>query len=253
LLQQYEKLKKVLSSAKKIVFFTGAGISAESGIPTFRGKDGIWNKMKPEELANFNAFVRNPEIVWEWYQYRKKIVHQASPNPAHLTISELQNYFDEVTVVTQNVDNFHNRAGSKTVYELHGNIEKNYCINCGKRFDFENLIVEDKVPKCNCGGLIRPDIVWFGEYLPEEAYSLSEHAAKTCDVMFVIGTSAVVYPAANIAYIAKRSGKFLVEINIERTELSGLADISLIGKAGEILPQILQLVKEEKSYGKNKS
>lgn len=253
MLEQFEKLKKVLSSAKKIVFFTGAGISAESGIPTFRGKDGIWNKMKPEELANFNAFLRNPELVWDWYQYRKKIVHEASPNPAHLTIAELQDYFNEIVVVTQNVDNFHNRAGSKIVYELHGNIEKNYCINCGKRYDFENLVVGEKVPKCECGGLIRPDIVWFGEYLPEEIYSLSEHAAETCDIMFVIGTSAVVYPAANIAHIAKRNRKFLVEINIERTELSGIVDVSLIGKAGEILPQILQLVKEEKSNGKNQN
>jgi len=245
LLQQYEKLKSVLSSAKKIVFFTGAGISAESGIPTFRGKEGIWNKMKPEELANFDAFLRNPQIVWDWYQYRKKIVHQASPNPAHLTISELQNYFDEITVVTQNVDNFHLRAGSEVVHELHGNIEKNYCITCAKRYDFENLSVGEKVPRCDCGGLIRPDIVWFGEYLPEEAYSLSEAAAEDCDVMFIVGTSAVVFPAANIPYIAKRNGKYLVEINIERTELSNFADLSLFGKAGEILPQILQLVKEE--------
>ena len=249
MLQQYEKLKNVLSSAKKIVFFTGAGISAESGIPTFRGKDGIWNKMKPEELANFDAFLRNPQIVWDWYQYRKKIVHQAAPNPAHLTISELQKYFDEITVVTQNVDNFHLRAGSKVVYELHGNIEKNYCISCGKRYDFENLSVEEKVPNCDCGGLIRPDIVWFGEFLPEEAYSLSEEAAEDCDMMFIVGTSAVVFPAANIPYIAKRNGKYLVEINIERTELSNIADLSLFGKAGEILPQILQLVKEEKSNG----
>ncbi|NCQ18099.1 MAG: NAD-dependent protein deacylase [Ignavibacteria bacterium CG_4_8_14_3_um_filter_37_9] len=251
MLQQYEKLKSALSSAKKIVFFTGAGISAESGIPTFRGKDGIWNKMKPDELANFNAFLRNPQIVWDWYQYRKKIVHQASPNHAHLTISEFQNYFDEVLVVTQNVDGFHSRAGSEIVYELHGNIEKNYCIDCGKRFDFENLEIEGKVPKCGCGGLIRPDIVWFGELLPEDAYSLSELAAETCDILFVIGTSALVFPAANIPYIAKKHGKFLVEVNIEKTELSSIVDLSLFGKAGEILPQILQRVKEEKSYGKN--
>jgi len=249
-LQHYEKLKTVLSSAKKIVFFTGAGISAESGIPTFRGKDGIWNKMKPEELANFSAFLRNPEIVWDWYQYRKKIVHQASPNAAHLAISELQNYFEEVTVVTQNVDNFHRRAGSKTVYELHGNIEKNYCIKCKKRYDDKDLVIEDKVPGCECGGLIRPDIFWFGEFLPEDAYSSSELAAEACDVLFIVGTSAVVFPAANIPYIAKRNGKFLIEVNIEKTELSDIADISLIGKAGEILPQILQLVKEEKIDGK---
>lgn len=251
MLQQYEKLKTLLSSAKRIVFFTGAGISAESGIPTFRGKNGIWNKMKPEELANFNAFLRNPEIVWEWYQYRKEIVHQASPNAAHLTIAELQNYFETVTVITQNVDNFHRRAGSKIVHELHGNIEKNYCITCKKRYDGEELPANNKVPVCACGGLIRPDIVWFGEFLPAEAFSLSELAAEKCDALFVVGTSAVVFPAANIPYIAKRNGKFLVEINIERTELSSIADISLTGKAGEILPEILQLVKEIHINGKN--
>ena len=119
-----------LSEAESVVFFTGAGISAESGIPTFRGKDGIWNKLKPEELANFDAFMRNPEMVWEWYSHRKQIIHQSKPNKAHIAIAEMQDLFNEVTVVTQNIDNFHRRAGSRTVYELHGNIERNYCIEC---------------------------------------------------------------------------------------------------------------------------
>lgn len=241
-MSDYSHLKQLLSSAKKLVFFTGAGISAESGIPTFRGKDGIWNKLKPEELANFDAFLKNPKIVWEWYQYRKDVVHRAKPNAAHVTIAEMQNYFD-VTVVTQNIDNFHSRAGSKLVYELHGNIEKNYCIQCFKRFDDETLPA-DTVPVCDCGGLIRPDIVWFGEFLPEDVYAASELAAAECDLLFVVGTSAVVYPAANIPFIAQRAGKQLVEINIERTELTQFADLSFFGKAGEILPQIFSLVKK---------
>jgi NAD-dependent deacetylase len=230
-----------LKESKKIVFFTGAGISAESGIPTFRGEGGIWNKLKPEELANFNAFLKNPDLVWEWYQYRRKIIHETKPNPGHLTIVSFEKYFD-VTVVTQNVDNLHRRAGSKIVYELHGNIEKNYCISCGKRYDdIDFSSFEKNVPKCNtCGGLIRPDVVWFGEFLPEDEYAASERAARNCDIMFVVGTSAVVYPAANIPHIAKRSGAKIVEINVDRTELSYYVDYSLLGKAGEILPKLYE-------------
>ena len=128
-MQFKEQFLKKLSSAKKLVFFTGAGISAESGIATFRGADGIWNKMKPEELASFNAFMKNPDLVWEWYQHRREIIHKVEPNAAHLTIAELEQYY-EVTVVTQNVDNLHKRAGSSLIYELHGNIERNFCVDC---------------------------------------------------------------------------------------------------------------------------
>lgn len=236
------KLIEKLSSSKKIVFFTGAGISAESGISTFRGKDGIWNKLKPEELANFNAFMKNPDMVWEWYQYRRKIVQQCKPNPAHITIAELQNLY-EVIVSTQNVDNLHRRAGSKVVYELHGNIEKNYCLTCNKRYDYYNFESQEKVPHCTCGGLIRPDIVWFGEFLPQDQFTASEEAAKKCDVLFVVGTSAVVYPAANIPLTAREFGNTVVEINIENTGLTRIADFSLTGKAGEILPELFRLVK----------
>lgn len=234
-----------LKSAKKILFFTGAGISAESGIPTFRGENGIWKKFKPEELANFNAFLKNPEMVWEWYQYRRKIIYEAQPNKAHIAISEFQNYFNEVIVSTQNIDNLHRRAGSKIIYELHGNIEKNYCIKCKKRYDFTNFNFDKKVQKCDCGGLIRPDVVWFGEFLPMNDYNASEKAAEECDITFVVGTTAVVYPAANIPLLAKSNHKFVVEINIEPTEISNLVDVSLIGKAGEILPQILEEIKNK--------
>ncbi len=226
-----------LKQSKSLVFFTGAGISAESGIPTFRGKDGIWNKLKPEELANFNAFMRNPQMVWEWYNHRKKIIHESKPNPAHIAIAELQNHFD-VTVVTQNIDNLHRRAGSKNVFELHGNIERNYCVNC-KKFYNEELDFSSGVPICGCGGLIRPDVVWFGEYLPEDQFTGSEKASAECDIFFVVGTSAVVYPAAGLINVAESSGATIVEINLEETPLSYLADYSLYGKAGEILPEIL--------------
>ena len=144
-----------LREASSIVFFTGAGISAESGISTFRGEDGLWKKFRPEELASFDAFIKNPELVWEWYNYRKKIIHESKPNSAHLTIAEMQNHFNDVTVVTQNVDNLHRRAGSKKIFELHGNIERNFCVNCKKNNNKE-LDFSAGVPKCVCGGLIDP-------------------------------------------------------------------------------------------------
>lgn len=236
-------LNDTLKNSESIVFFTGAGVSAESGIPTFRGKEGLWNKFKPEELANFDAFIRNPELVWEWYNYRRKIVHDAQPNAAHLTIAEIQNHFKDVTVVTQNVDNLHRRAGSKKIFELHGNIEKNYCINCKKDFN-EELDFSSGVPKCECGGLIRPGVVWFGEFLPEDQFRGGELAAMKADVFFVVGTSAVVYPAAGLVYTAKVSGATIVEINLEETEISSSVNYSYFGKAGEILPEIFEDYKQ---------
>lgn len=239
-----KKLLEGLEVAKSIVFFTGAGISAESGIETFRGQGGLWTKLKPEELANFNAFMKNPDLVWEWYQYRRRIIDETNPNPAHLTIAEMEKYFDNVTVVTQNVDNLHGRAGSKTIYELHGNIERNYCIKCETFYSSKDFTYEGKVPHCKCGGLIRPDIVWFGEMLPQDVFSSAEKAARECDIIFVVGTSAVVYPAAYIPIDAKRNGAYMVELNLERTELSHMADESYFGKAGEILPLLLKAYKE---------
>ena len=233
-----------LSESESIVFFTGAGISAESGIPTFRGKDGIWKKLKPEELANFDAFLRNPEMVWEWYNHRKQIVHEAEPNPGHRAIAEMQIYFGDVIVVTQNIDNLHRRAGSRTIYELHGNIERNYCIKCKTRYD-EELPFEGKIPKCTkCGGLIRPDIVWFGEYLPQDQFEAADKASRNCDIFFVIGTSAVVFPAASLIYTAKQNGAFIVEVNIEETEISSIANKSFYGEAGKVLPEILKKLAE---------
>lgn len=234
-----------LESSKRLVFFTGAGMSAESGIPTFRGEDGIWKKFKPEELANFNAFRKNPELVWEWYKYRREIISNTRPNPGHLAIAELEKYYS-VEVITQNVDNLHRRAGSKIIYELHGNIEKNYCIKCNKRYDFFDFKLIDNKNICECGGFIRPDVVWFGENLPLDQFNNGEEAAKWSDILFVVGTSAVVYPAAYIPYEAKKAGSFLVEINLDETEISSICDINIFGKAGETLSDILSKVKQIK-------
>lgn len=234
------ELASKLKEAKSLLFFTGAGISAESGISTFRGKDGLWNKLKPEELANFNAFMKNPEMVWEWYQYRRQIVENTEPNLGHLAIAEFEKYYN-VNVVTQNVDNLHARAGSTNIDELHGSIIRNFCVDCNEYFSSEKLKQSTGVPRCDkCNGLIRPDVVWFGETLRGDAFPNGEKAAKNCDICFVVGTSGIVYPAAYIPLTAKQYGAYIVEINIEPTDFSYQADYSIFGKSGEILPEILK-------------
>lgn len=236
-----------LHTSDNILIFTGAGISAESGIETFRGKGGLWNKMKPEELASFNGFIKNPNLVWEWYQYRRKIVRETKPNPGHYAITELEKYYKSVSVVTQNVDNLHSRAGSTNVIELHGNIERNFCISCNTFYGEKDFLSVKEAPNCpKCGGMIRPDVVWFGENLPDGVFEKAELLARESDICFIVGTSAVVYPAAYIPITAKEFGAYLVEINIEKTEISSMVDFSLIGNSGEILPNILETIKEIK-------
>ncbi len=241
-----KKFIEKLKNAESIMFFSGAGISAESGIPTFRGENGIWKKLKPEELANFNAFMRNPDMVWEWYQYRRKIISDAGPNNGHKAIADFEKYYREVSVVTQNIDNLHRRAGSNKIYELHGNIERNYCVDC-ETFYYEIPHDSKEALKCDkCGGLIRPDVVWFGEMLPQDVFAMAEKKASEADICFIVGTSAVVYPAAYIPFTARSGGAYLVEINIEPTEISNSVDYSIMGKAGDTLPAILKEVKSLK-------
>lgn len=243
-LQISKALKSKLLDAQRIVFFSGAGISAESGIPTFRGEEGIWNKMRPEELANFNAFMKNPDLVWEWYQHRRQIMESKHPNAAHFAITEIEKYYPSVIVVTQNVDNLHRRAGNTHIYELHGNIEKNYCVRCGQRYDYVRFEERRTHQECQCGGIIRPDVVWFGELLPTDQFSGAEAAAESCDMLFSIGTTGIVMPAAQIPVIAKRAGAYTAEININRTEQSALFHEILSGKAGEALSLILEYIRE---------
>jgi NAD-dependent deacetylase len=235
-----DTLRARLETAQSVCVLTGAGISAESGVPTFRGEEGLWKKFRPEELANFHAFIRNPDLVWEWYAYRRKLIHEVKPNAGHYALVELERRVKEFTLVTQNVDNLHRRAGSKSVVELHGNIERSYCIDCGATVEELDIDSLTKAPRCvQCGGLVRPDVVWFGEMLPVEAFSRAEQAARHCDLFLCIGTSAVVYPAASLPYTAFDQGAFVVEINRELTELSTRAHESLLGAAGEILPQLV--------------
>jgi len=243
-----ERLLEALSSATAVAALTGAGISAESGVPTFRGNNGLWKKFKPEELANFDAFIRNPDLVWEWYAYRKKLIAEVKPNPGHYALAEMEKLFQDFAVITQNIDNLHCRAGSRKVYELHGNIERNYCINCGRRYRNEELTSTTSSPRCvDCGGLIRPDVVWFGELLPTEPWELADRASRNADVFFSIGTSAIVYPAASLPLVAKENGAYIVEINAEPTPLSDIAHESLIGKAGEILPRLVEAVRKRRA------
>ena len=234
------QLIDTLLKSRSVCVLTGAGVSAESGVPTFRGEEGLWKKFRPEELANFDAFMRNPDLVWEWYSYRRKLVRDVRPNPAHHALVELERHMNEFMLVTQNVDNLHKRAGSKNVVELHGNIERSYCVDCGKDAPDVDLLSSQGVPRCtSCGGLIRPGVVWFGEMLPTEAFARAERASRTCDLFFSVGTSSVVYPAASLPMVALEHGAFVVEINRERTDLSSRAHEVLVGKAGEILPALV--------------
>ena len=240
-----QMLRSILGRARSVVVFTGAGISAESGVPTFRGEDGLWKKFRPEELANVDAFMRNPALVWEWYQARKRTIRDVKPNPGHFAIADMEKRHPSFAVVTQNIDNLHRRAGSKNVYELHGNIMRDYCMSCGRKFHDEELPDSPGVPRCPCGGLVRPDVVWFGEILPEGEWKESVRRTERSEVFFSVGTSAVVYPAASLPVVAKRAGAYVVEVNIEKTELSEVADEVLIGRSGEILPALLSQCYEE--------
>ena len=242
-----ERLTLLLKTAESVVAFTGAGISAESGVPTFRGGDGIWAKMRPEELASMAGFLKNPDLVWQWYAHRKNVIARVEPNAGHRALVSLERLFPHVTVVTQNIDNLHRRAGSSVVHELHGNIERNYCMKCGTAYANEAVLAASGVPLCNaCGGTIRPDVVWFGEMLPEEEWERAVRAAQSADLFFSIGTSSVVYPAASLPLTAKMQGAYLVEINTERTPLTGRADEFLQGPAGDILPAIYTCAEQER-------
>ncbi len=228
----------------QITVLTGAGISRESGIPTFRGEDGLWKTYRPEELANPEAFRRNPDLVWEWYQFRRTIVRKARPNAAHLAIAELEGLFPRLTLITQNVDGLHERAGSRRILELHGNIEKNICSHCGIRYDIQYPPEEKTAPVCSCGAAIRPDIVWFGEMLNPETLQKAQEAAVHSDLFLSIGTSSVVYPAAALPLAALQHGAALIEINPERTELSSYATAHFAGAAGDIMPVLLKKFRE---------
>jgi NAD-dependent deacetylase len=229
-----------LAASRSICVLTGAGISTESGIPTFRGPGGLWRTFRAEDLANVTAFHRNPKLVWEWYEDRRGAMAAAQPNPGHLALAELERRTPEFTIVTQNIDGLHQRGGSRSVLEVHGSIWVVRCTNCAYKDRDERVPLPELPPKCpRCSSLLRPDIVWFGEMLPPDVWDNAEQAVLSAGILLVIGTSAVVYPAASLAPLAKSAGARVVEINPDETPLSSEVDAVLRGPSGVILPQLI--------------
>jgi NAD-dependent deacetylase len=235
-----------LARAQRVAALTGAGISAESGVPTFRDADGLWQRFRPEELANVNAFLSNPELVQSWYRHRREVLQNVLPNPGHDALAQFAEMFDSFTLITQNVDNLHQQAGSPDVIELHGNITRSYCIDCELGDDLDE--VDTEIIRCrSCDGLIRPDVVWFGEMLPVDAFERAEIESRKADVFLSIGTSGVVYPAAGLPLAAADAGAYTVEINIEPSAIAMHLDEVVQGPSGEILPILAERIIEHRA------
>jgi NAD-dependent deacetylase len=248
-----DRAAEALATAKCVAVLTGAGVSAESGVPTFRAADGLWEGHRVEDVASPDGFCRDPRLVWQFYNGRRANVARVQPNPGHEALASLEQRFgDGLTLVTQNVDGLHQQAGSRNVLEIHGSLRRTRCTECGAVRDRGLQVLAD-MPTCDlCGGLLRPDIVWFGEMLPTAIWERAVEAAESCDVFLVVGTSAVVHPAAGLISIAHRRGSWLgsdsratvIEVNVERTVASDTADIGLYGPSGETLPRVLQRLSE---------
>lgn len=237
------ELAVLLRKAEYIVALTGAGVSQESGLRTFRdAHSGIWKEHRSEDLATPQAFTRNPKLVWDWYAMRRNKIRGVQPNPAHFALAEIARLVPEFKLITQNVDGLHLKAGSSDVVELHGNIHRVRCSSCGRQAQTWNDVARD-VPRCEfCGDLLRPDVVWFNESLPRTALEFAVEAARNCQIFFSIGTSGIVQPAASLAYGARNRGAVVIEINTESTPLTPKSDFALLGKAGEILPMLVSEV-----------
>ena len=233
----FESVSQVLKDSKKIVFVTGAGISQESGIPTFRGKDGLWRNYDAMKLATIDAFYDDPKLVWEWYTERRANIFAANPNPGHAAISELEK-FCNVIVLTQNIDGLHQMAGSTNVLELHGSIVRIKCTVCDYVDTISNEF-EKLPPLCKCGNVLRPDVVWFGEALPQDVWEKAIVHASTCDAMIIAGTSLVVSPANTLPIYAKQNGATLIEVNPEETMMSHDMDLSVRETSAVALPKLL--------------
>ncbi|NNF57083.1 MAG: NAD-dependent deacylase [Rhodothermaceae bacterium] len=242
-----DALVERLAQARRVAVLTGAGISAESGVPTFRDPDGLWQQFRPEELANVEAFLRNPVLVQGWYAHRRAVVDGVEPNPGHRALAELEQMVVKkrgaFLLATQNVDGLHARAGSEHLIELHGTLTRSYCIACEREANETELAALESGDAAHCpacAGLLRPDVVWFGEMLPEGAMEHAAEAAAASDVFLSIGTSAVVYPAAGLPLIAKQAGAYVAEINPQRSDIAFRLDEHVRGKAGVVLPVLLE-------------
>ena len=237
-MQISSELRRRFADARRVLVLTGAGVSAESGVPTFRGggQTAVWKGMPFDVISSAEMLERNLPAVWEWFDYRRDFMASLKPNAAHDEIARWQDRFAEFTLVTQNIDGLHQKAGSRDVIELHGNLWRARCTAC--RFFHDNSGQAKRPDAClECGNLLRPDVVLFGEMLPLGAFELAAERASNCELCFVIGTSGLVYPAAGIPEVAKAAGAYVCEVNPERTPLSDLCDEVITGKAGEVLPE----------------
>lgn len=233
-----------IKEAQKIVFVTGAGISQESGIPTFRGSDGLWRNHDAMKLATIDAFFDDPKLVWEWYNERRTNIFAAKPNDGHFAIAKFDELAD-VTVLTQNIDGLHQSAGSKNVFELHGSIVRIKCTVCD--FVKETREIQQVPPICRCGAILRPDVVWFGEPLQQDVWQKAIMHACQCDIMIVVGTSLVVSPANTIPMYAKQNGALLLEVNLEKTAMSAEMDLTITDTAAHALPEMESLFRQLRS------
>jgi len=253
-----DRARTLLAGADRILVLTGAGVSAESGVPTFRGEEGLWKRYRPEELANPLAFRRDPRLVWEWYAWRRETVRGCDPNPGHRALARLALERDGVTLVTQNVDDLHARAAREEAgdrapepalpLELHGSLFRVRCTGCFERREHSEPIdasTEETLPRCSsCGSLLRPDVVWFGESLDPRVVEAARHRAETADLCLVVGTSAVVQPAASLPRASAAAGGRVVEVNPDETPLTSLAAAALRGPSGRVLPRLLEVTGE---------
>lgn len=241
-MESFRDAAKILLDAKTVVVSTGAGVSRESGIPTFREtQTGLWANFNPEDLATLDGFLKNPSMVWDWYQSRKDIILDVQPNPGHYAIAKMEKLFKEFYLITQNIDNLHQKAGSTRITELHGNIFQHKCLE--EEILFNELPEgNDSPPRCpNCNAYIRPNVVWFGEALPEHELSFAYKVAGKCDVMIIVGTSGMVQPAASLPFLAKSIAKAkIIEVNPNESAITEIADVFLKGKSGEMLPLLLE-------------
>jgi NAD-dependent deacetylase len=228
-----------IAGARSIAVLTGAGISAESGIPTFRDAGGLWRNFRAEDLATPEAFTRDPKFVWEWYDWRRSLIAKVEPNAGHRALAEIEKRAANFALITQNVDGLHDRAGSARILKVHGDIWTLRCTLCGRERHDVRPSLPELPPHCTCGGIERPGVVWFGENLPPEIWLRAEQAASAAGVFLVVGTSALVYPAAGLVHLAKASGAKVVEVNPAETPVSAMADFSWRAPAAEALPQLV--------------